>query len=118
MGRIARGASISTLRPRAGTNSGVRHADFADHQHFSGPTAAVLDSRTLRSTPESGHRGGYDGPSARRASRSTRRWTLGHLLALRITPATEQDCSQVAEVARSVREATGGSVELAYVDRG
>lgn len=26
----------------------------------SDPTAAVLDSRTLRSTPESGHRAGYD----------------------------------------------------------
>jgi hypothetical protein len=26
-----------------------------------GPTAAIFDSRTLRSTPESGHRGGYDG---------------------------------------------------------
>ena len=28
------------------------------------PTAAVLDSRTLRSTPESGHRAGYDGARA------------------------------------------------------
>src|SRR5918997_1146547 len=25
------------------------------------PTAAILDSRTLRSSPESGHRAGYDG---------------------------------------------------------
>src|SRR5580765_4987814 len=25
------------------------------------PTAAIIDSRTLRSTPESGQRGGYDG---------------------------------------------------------
>ena len=40
------------------------------------PTAAILDSRTLRSTPESGARGGYDGAkNARRAPRSTRRWT-------------------------------------------
>jgi transposase len=31
------------------------------------PTAAIIDSRTLRSTPESGARAGYDGcPSARR----------------------------------------------------
>ena len=36
---------------------------------------AILDSRTLRSTPESGWRAGYDGPSARRAPRATRRWT-------------------------------------------
>ena len=44
--------------------------------------------------------------------------TLGHLLALRVTPATEQDRAQVEEPARSVQEATGESVELAYVDRG
>ena len=42
------------------------------------PTAAILDSPTLRSTPQSGSRGGYAmGPSPRRApTRCTRRWTL------------------------------------------
>jgi len=43
------------------------------------PTAAIIDSsRTLRSTPESGHRGGYDRHTrARRARRCMRRrWTL------------------------------------------
>src|SRR3712207_4274120 len=41
------------------------------------PTAAVLDSRTLRSTPESGSRGAYDGHKHKKGSRrSTRRWTL------------------------------------------
>jgi transposase len=40
------------------------------------PTAAILDSRTLRSTPESGSRAATTGPSARRAPRCTRRWTL------------------------------------------
>lgn len=83
------------------------------------PTAAVLDSRTLRSTPESGHRGGYDGAKRKKGSKVHAAVdTLGHLLALRVTPATEQDRSQVAELARSVQEATGDSVELAYVDRG
>ena len=42
------------------------------------PTAAILDSRTLRSTPESGSRGGYD--EAKRLTRARRcmmrRWTL------------------------------------------
>ena len=33
------------------------------------PTAAVMDSRTLRSTPESGHRGGYDGAKRKKGSR-------------------------------------------------
>lgn len=40
----------------------------------SDPTAKILDSHTLRSTPESGSRGGYDGRSARRARKSTPRW--------------------------------------------
>ena len=44
--------------------------------------------------------------------------TLGHLLALRFSTADEQDRAQVEELARSVQEATGESVELAYVDRG
>ena len=83
------------------------------------PTAAVLDSRTMHSTPESGHRAGYDGAKRKKGSKVHLAVdTLGHLLALRVTPATEQDRAQVGELARSVREATGESVELAYVDRG
>ncbi len=83
------------------------------------PTAAVLDSRTLRSTPESGHRAGYDGAKRKKGSKMHAAVdTLGNLLALRVTPATEQDRAQVDELARSVQEATGESVELAYVDRG
>ena len=33
------------------------------------PTATVIDSRTLQSTPESGHRAGYDGAKRRRGSK-------------------------------------------------
>jgi transposase len=83
------------------------------------PRAAVLDSRTLRSTPESGHRAGYDGAKRKKGSKVHAAVdTLGHLLALHVTPATEQDRAQVEELARSVQEATGENVELAYVDRG
>ncbi len=83
------------------------------------PTAAVLDSRTLRSTPESGARGGYDGAKRKKGSKVHAAVdTLGHLLALRVTPADEQDRAQVEALAGSVQEATGESVELAYVDRG
>jgi len=83
------------------------------------PTAAVLDSRTLRSTPESGHRAGYDGAKRKKGSKVHAAVdTLGHLLTLSVTPATEQDRAQVEELARVVQEATGESVELAYVDRG
>jgi transposase len=83
------------------------------------PSATVLDSRTLRSSPESGHRAGYDGAKRKKGSKIHAVVdTLGYLLALRVTPAAEQDRAQVEELARSVQEATGESVELAYVDQG
>src|SRR3989475_12466424 len=34
------------------------------------PTAVVLDGRTLQSTPESGHRAGYDGHKKKRGSKT------------------------------------------------
>jgi transposase len=44
------------------------------------PTAAILDSRTLRSTPESGSRGGYDGAKRKKGSKVHAAVdTLGHL---------------------------------------
>jgi transposase len=88
------------------------------------PTAAILDSRTLRSTPESGSRGGYDGHKHKKGSKVHAAVdTLGHLLALLVTPASEQERARqerarVGELAEAVQEATGESVELAYVDQG
>src|ERR671921_21520 len=83
------------------------------------PTAAILDSRTLRSTPESGSRDGYDGHKGKKGSKVHAAVdTLGHLLALRISPANEQERAWVGELAEAVQEATGESVELAYVDEG
>jgi transposase len=83
------------------------------------PSAAILDSRTLRSSPESGHRAGYDGAKRKKGSKVHAAVdTLGHLLALHVTPANEQDREQVEELAEAVQEATGDSVELAYVDQG
>jgi transposase len=83
------------------------------------PTAAIFDSRTLRSTPESGFRGGYDGHKRKKGSKVHAAVdTLGHLLALRVTAASEQERSQVEELAEAVQEATGESVKLAYVDQG
>ena len=83
------------------------------------PTAAVLDSRTLQSTPESGGRGGYDGAKRRKGSKTHMAVdTLGHLLALHVTAADEQDRQQVTKLAADVQAATGESVELAFVDQG
>jgi len=44
--------------------------------------------------------------------------TLGHLLALHVTPASEQDREQMGELAQAIQEETGESVELAYVEQG
>ena len=85
----------------------------------SDPTATILDSRTLRSTTESGSRGGYDGAKRKKGSKVHAAVdTLGHLLALHVSPANEQDREQVKELAEAVQQATGESVELAYVDQG
>ncbi len=83
------------------------------------PTAAIFDSRTVQSTPESGDRAGYDGAKRRNGSKVHLAVdTLGHLLALHVTPANEQDRAQVAELAEAVQAATGQSVEVAFVDQG
>jgi transposase len=83
------------------------------------PTAMILDSRTLQSTPESGARGGYDGAKRRKGSKVHAAVdTLGHLLALHVTAADEQDRAQVDKLAEAVQEITGESIELAYVDQG
>jgi transposase len=83
------------------------------------PTATILDSRTLQSTPESGGRAGFDGAKKKNGSKvHIAVDTLGHLLALRVTRASEQDRAQVAALAAEVQEVTGGSVEVAFVDQG
>lgn len=83
------------------------------------PTGAIFDSRTLQSTPESGGRAGYDGGKRRNGSKVHLAVdTLGHLLSLHVTPANEQDRTQVSELAERVQEETGDTVEVAYVDQG
>ena len=83
------------------------------------PSAVIYDSRTLQSTPESGARGAYDGYKRRRGSKvHIAVDTLGHLLALKVTPANEQDRAQVAELTQAVQEATGDTVKVAFVDQG
>jgi transposase len=83
------------------------------------PSAVILDSRTLQSTPESGPRAGYDGAKRKKGSKVHMAVdTLGHLLALQVTPADEQDRARVKQLAREVQQVTGKSVELAFVDQG
>jgi transposase len=83
------------------------------------PSAMILDSRTLQSTPESGGRAGYDGAKRRKGSKVHAAVdTLGHLLALHVTAADEQDRAQVERLAEQVQRITEDSVELAFVDQG
>jgi transposase len=76
------------------------------------PSAVIIDSRTLQSTPESG---------AKRKKGSKIHIavdTLGHLLALHATPADKQDRTQIKKTAKAVQKATGKKIEIAYVDQG
>lgn len=83
------------------------------------PSAAILDSRTLQSTPESGGRAGWDGAKRRKGSKLHLAVdTLGQFLALHVTPADASDRAQVGRLCEAVQEATGESVELAFVDQG
>ena len=83
------------------------------------PSAVILDSRTLQSTPESGGRAGYDGHKRRKGSKVHMAVdTLGQLLTLLVTPANEQDRAQVGELAKQIQKITGDSVEIAFVDQG
>jgi transposase len=83
------------------------------------PSAVIFDSRTVQSTPDSGAEAGYDGAKKRRGRKVHLAVdTLGHLLAAYVTAANEQDRAQVAELAEQVQAATGGTVEVAFVDQG
>lgn len=71
------------------------------------PTAVIIDSRTLRSTPESGTRAGYDGAKRKRGSKLHMAVdTLGHLLALHVTPADHDDRAEVRRIAEAIQVAT------------
>jgi transposase len=83
------------------------------------PSAAIIDSRTLRSTPESGSRAGYDGAKRKKGSKLHLAVdTLGHLLALHVTPASADDRAEIGRIAKAIQAATDESVEIAFVDQG
>lgn len=83
------------------------------------PSAVILDSRTVQSTPESGARAGFDGHKKRKGSKvHIAVDTLGHLLALAVTPANEQDRDQVGQLAKAVQAEVEQPVKVAFVDQG
>jgi transposase len=83
------------------------------------PTAVILDSATRQSTPESGHRAGYDGYKRKQGTKIHAAVdTLSELLALQVTPANANDREQVAALTEDVQAITGQTVEVGFVDQG
>lgn len=87
------------------------------------PSAVILSQReprrTIQSTPESGERAGFDGAKRKKGSKvHIAVDTLGHLLALHVTAANEQERQQVYELAEQVQAFTGDAVRVAFVDEG
>lgn len=88
-------------------------------QRTAQPSAVILDGRTMQSTPESGERAGYDGYKRKNGSKvHIAVDILGHLMALKVTAANEQERAQVADLVQDVQAATGSSVQVAFVDQG
>ena len=72
------------------------------------PGAVMLAARTLQSTPESGARAGDDGGKRRKGSKVHLAVdTMGHYLALLVTPANEDDRAQGAELCEQLQAAPG-----------
>jgi transposase len=83
------------------------------------PSAAIFDGRVLQSSPESGARAGYDGHKRRKGSKVHQAVdTLGTLLAVMVSPANEDERTQVDALAALIQAVTGDHVELAWVDQG
>jgi transposase len=83
------------------------------------PSAVILDSRTIQSTPESGARAGFDGHKKRKGSKvHIAVDTLGHLLAMGVTAANEQDRAQVGQLTAAVQAVVEEPVQVAFVDQG
>ncbi len=97
----------------------LRMLSRVQQQRAGEPTAIILDSRKLQSTPESGHRAGFDGAKKRKGTKVHLAVdTLGHLLTLTTSPANEQDRVQVEALCHSAQEITGGMLEVVFADQG
>ena len=104
--------------PQVARPSHPRQPDVALHP----PPAfhrCCASSEPWQASPESGERAGYDGGKRKKDSKIHMAVdTLGHLLALHVTPASAEDRGEVGRLARTVQDVTGDSVDIAYVDQG
>jgi hypothetical protein len=75
------------------------------------PTAVIIDSATRQSTPESGHRAGYDGHKRRTGTKLHAAVdTLGELLALQVTGGYWERPTQTGDLGVDVPVETSGSI--------
>lgn len=82
------------------------------------PAAVMVDSRTVQASPERGPRAGDEGAKRKRGSQGPRAVdTWGHLLALGVTAADEQDRAQGEVRAEQVPAVTGDKGEMAFVEQ-
>ena len=83
------------------------------------PTVAIVDSRTLQSTPESGGRAGYDGGKRSKGSKIHAAVdTMGNVITLLVTSGNEQDREQVYDLCREVQQLTGAHIDVVIADQG
>ncbi len=83
------------------------------------PSAAIFDGQVLRSTPESGDRAAFNGHKHKKGSKVHMAVdTLGHLLALTVTPANQDERTQIQALCREVQQVTGNNIALVYGDQG
>lgn len=81
--------------------------------------ARLWKAGDAQSSPESGGHADYDGHRRRKRSKAHSAVdTMGQLLAVLVTPPNEQGRVQVSALAEQIQEATGDSVEVAFVDQG
>lgn len=98
------------------------HRDMRDLlRHLQGkvypPTAMIIDSRTMQSTPESGGRAGYDAGKKKKGSKAHFSVDIyGNLLALLVTPANQSDRDNAYDLAVKVQQATDESVKVWFAD--
>jgi transposase len=84
------------------------------------PSVLMLANRTVQSTSENGERAGFDGRKIGKGSKvHIAVDTLGHWLALAVTPANEQDRAQVGQLAEAVQARSWRNpCKVAFVDQG
>ena len=73
----------------------------------------------MPATPESAAHAGHDGAKRKKGSKvHIAVETQGNWLALKVTPAKEQERAQVGESCQAVPEVTPNNVKVAWVDQG